>query len=203
MTARIDVEPEVAWWRPLVHIALCVPHLIVTGVLSAASGAVAIAIGVALLVSGRVPRTLALFQVMTLRERVRCYSYFFVLRTSHPPFNFALADRDPGDDPMTSFSVVIPERMSRLSLFTRTLTLLPHALVLLPIGVIMDACYPVWMVLAAMNRGWPPSLARSLVAIERWVAAVFLYGLLVTDEAPAFGLRAYEAGEALPGVAAL
>jgi hypothetical protein len=187
----IRVDRRLPWWRPLVNAVAAAPHLLVTGVLSVASVVVAVVIGVAVAVSGRVPSALVRFQVMTLRERVRCYSYWFVLRESHPPFTLALRLDDPGDDPATSVSVSSPpERLGRAALALHWVRVLPHLAVLLPIAVVMDACYPVWILLAAANRGWPESFARFLVAVERWVAHLALYALLATDTPPKFGLVA-------------
>ena len=192
----IRVEPEVAWWRPLVAALVSLPHVLWTGVLSLVAVPVVIAIGVTVLVTGRVPARLAAFQVLVLRERVRAYALFFALRTDRPPLATRIAALDPGDDPGTTVSVDIPATLPRWSLVTRPFVALPHVLALLPIGVVMDLCYPVWMVIAAVNRGWPPPFARLLIAIERWVGAVLLYVLLATDEAPRFGRAAY--GHDLP-----
>ena len=184
-------EPEVAWWRPLVGWAVSLPGLAWTGVLTVATVPALLATAVAVLVTGRVPARLAAVQVLYLRQRVRVYSTFFALRTSVPPLATRLDATDPGDDPDTTETVAIPATLPRWSAFTRPLVALPHVLALLPIGVVMDVCYPVWMAIAAANRGWPPSFARFLVAVERWVGAVLLYLLLATDERPRFGLAAY------------
>ncbi len=64
----------------------------------------------------------------------------------------------------------------------------PHVVVLLPIGVCLDALYPVWMVLVAINGGWPAGMARSLASIERWVVEVILYATMASDHRPHFGL---------------
>lgn len=189
---RIEVESPVSWWRPLVQWLLCVPHLVYTVALTAVSLAVAVAIVPCALVTGRVPSALLGFQVLTLRERVRCYSYFFVLRSSRPPYTASTDLADPGDDPLVEVSVDAPGSTSRWSVLARPFVVLPHLAVLAPIGLVMDACYPVWMLLAAANRGWPEGLERTLIRIERWVAAVAMYALFVTDEPPGFGLAAYD-----------
>ena len=188
---RIHIDADLPWWRPLVNAVAAAPHLLVTGALSVASVGVAVVIGIAVAVTGRVPSLLVRFQVMTLRERVRCYSYWFALREAHPPFALALRLDDPGDDPATTVSLSSPpKRLERGSLVVHWLRVVPHLAVLLPIAVVMDVCYPVWIVLAAANRGWPESFARILVAVERWVAHLALYALLATDTPPKFGLVA-------------
>ena len=192
----IRAEPEVAWWRPLAAPLVSLPHVLWTGALNVAAIPVLLAIGLAVLVTGRVPARLAAFQVLVLRERIRLYSLFFALRTTQPPLATRVSAVDPGDDPGTTVTVEVPATLPRWSLVTRPFVVLPHVLVLLPIGFVMDVCYPLWMVVAAVNRGWPPPFARFLVAVERWVGAILLYLLLATDEAPRFGLAAH--GHDLP-----
>ena len=190
-TVRIDVRPVTAWWRPLVQGVLCIPHLLLSGALTAVSVVLALLLVPVVLVLGRVPRRLLAIQVLTLRERVRCYTYFFLLRETCPPYALSPAMTDPGDDPLVTVSATAPASTPRWSAVSRMLVAAAHIAVLAPIGIVMDVCYPVWMLLAAANRGWPPALQRFLVLIERWVAAVVLYALFVTNEPPRFGLAAY------------
>src|SRR3954470_14872881 len=96
---ELDAEETLAWWRPLAQAVLAVPHLLWTGVLTAASIGLAVVGALSVLLVGRLPRWLVAFHVLTLRERVRCYSYWFALRTGVPPMAFARRLDDPGDDP--------------------------------------------------------------------------------------------------------
>ena len=169
-----------------------IPHGLLTGATSAASIALAVVTGVTVIVTGRVPAWVVAFQAMTVRERVRTFGHFFVLRTDVPPVSLAIVADDPGDDPRAT--VTVPggtRRTSRFEALARPFVLVPHLLVLLPIGLVMDACYPVWMLLVAVNRGWPPSMARLLGAVEHWVGSLALYATFATDERPAFGLAAH------------
>jgi hypothetical protein len=186
ISLRIDEELE--WWRPLVQWVLCLPHLAVNGVLTILSGVAWIPMAVAVAVTGRVPRRLAAFQVLVLRERARTFGYLFVLRATMPPFT--------GDDPVLRFDVDIAARADRWSPVVRPFVVLPHVLVLLPVGLCLDALYPLWMVLVAANRGWPGGMARALGAIERWVVEIILYVTFVTDDAPAFGFDRAEVATA-------
>lgn len=190
LVLEVRVEERMAWWRPLWQAVAAGPHLIVTGVVSVLCLVVMVVIAGAVLLAGRVPARLAAFQVMTLRERVRCYSYWFALRTGHPPIDLTLRADDPGGDPMVRVNATPVRTIRRRDVFRRLL-LLGHLVVLVPIGIVMDACYPLWIALAAVNGGWPPAFRRFLVAVEQWVVAVAGYGLFVTDTPPAFGLAAY------------
>jgi hypothetical protein len=80
------------------------------------------------------------------------------------------------------------------------LVVLPHVLVLGPIGFLMDALYPVWMVFAAAGRGWSPAAESLLLRVEHWVAAVIRYAAMLDDERPRFGLAAYD-GSPVPSAA--
>ena len=187
---RVEVERELAWWQPFANALRSGPHGFVAGVLSVASIPVAVMIGAVVAVTGRVPRRLVAFQVLTVRERVRAYSLLFSLRTSHPPFSFALSLADPGDDPASHVALPSVPALGRGALVRHVARVVPHLVVLVPIGVVMDVCLPVWLTLAAVNRGWPEPFVRFLVAVERWVAHLALYALLATDVPPAFGLAA-------------
>lgn len=191
VTVRLEVEREMEWWRPLVQGLACLPHLLWTGILVGASVFVAFVIGIAVLVTGRVPARLGAFVVLSLRERVRTFSYFWLLRRDHPPFATTLTAVDPGDDPRTEVTVVVPDQLPRWSIL-RGILILPHLVVLVPIAVVIDLGYPVLAVWCAIRRGWPEGFERFLLRVERYVGAVTAYALLVTDEAPRFGLGAYE-----------
>lgn len=79
-------------------------------------------------------------------------------------------------------------RVPRSAPLVRLLTVLPHVLVLLPIGLCLDALFPLWMLFVAANRGWPAGMARSLASIERWVVEIILYATMTSDERPHFGV---------------
>ena len=188
---RVEVERPIERWRVLVQGILCIPHLLVNGVLTAASAPVTLWMGIVVLLGRPVPPRLAAFQVMVLRERVRAYSYLFLLRRSRPPYAFDLVTTDPGDDPVVTVSIEPPLRVERGALL-RSLWVLPQVLVLAPVGLVMDVLYPVWMVVAIVNRGWPPSIERIIVGVERWVLAIVMYVVLVSNERPRFGLSTYD-----------
>lgn len=187
---RVEVERPIERWRPLVQGILCIPHLLVNGVLAAASAPVTLWMGLVVLAGRRVPPRLAAFQVLVLRERVRAYSYLFLLRRSMPPFTFAVVTTDPGDDPVVTVSIDPPTTAERAALL-RGIRVLPHVILLAPVGLVMDLLYPVWMLVAIANQGWPPGIERFIVRVERWVLAIVMYVTLVSNDRPKFGLAAY------------
>jgi len=191
VTVRIEREPGIVRWHPFVRWLLCLPHLVLANVYQLVSVVVSFAIAANVLVNGRVPAGLAAFQVTSLRERVRAYGYFFLLREPRPPLATTITAEDPGDDPLSHVTVAVPAVATRASVLKRPLTLLLHLLPLAPLAVLLDVLYPVWMLVAAWRGSWPAWFARLLLRTERWVAAVVLYVTYATNEAPAFGLRAY------------
>ena len=195
---EIRTDPQLEWWRPLVQWFLCLPHLLYLGALTVLAVGAAVATATSVLATRRVPWRLGAFQVLYLRERARCFSCFWVLRTSVPPYATAATADDPGDDPMVTVSLDVPRRIPRSALVLRPLVVLPHLLVMAPIAVVLDVCYPLWMLVAAVNRGWTPGTAAFLVRVERSVVAVLAYVLLVSDERPAFGVGRATAWQAAP-----
>jgi hypothetical protein len=188
LTIALDIDEEIERWRPLVQWLLCIPHLVYNAVATGVSLLAWLVTVPVVLVTGRVPKRLAELQVAVLRERARTFGYLFVLRRSAPPFATTLSSIDPGDDPSLTLSVHIADRAPRWAPAMRLFVVLPHVLVLLPIGVCLDALYPMWMVLVAINRGWPAGMARTLASIERWVVEVILYVTMASDRPPRFGL---------------
>lgn len=190
LTIALDIDEEIEWWRPLIQWLFCIPHLVFNGVATGVSVLAWIVTVPIVVVTGRVPKSLADLQVAVLRERARTFGYLFVLRRSAPPFATARTSIDPGDDPALTLTVGTADRAPRWAPVVRLFVVFPHVLVLLPIGVCLDALYPVWMVLVAVNRGWPAGMARTLASIERWVVEVILYATMASDRPPQFGLSA-------------
>lgn len=161
LTLQLDIDEDIERWRPLVQWLLCIPHLVFNGMAAGASVLAWIVTVPIVVITGRVPRPLADFQVAVLRERARTFGYLFVLRRSAPPFATELTAIDPGDDPALTLTVRTADRASRGAPVVRLFVVVPHVLVLLPIGVCLDALYPLWMLLVAVNRGWPAVAATA------------------------------------------
>src|SRR5437899_12426742 len=168
-SVAIEADEQLPPWRPLVQWLLAVPHLLYTTALIAASVVVWLGIAGCVLATGQVPARLAEFQVFALRERVRTYSYFFALRSSYPPFATEIIAFDPGDDPPTHVAADGPIVVDRWSPCVRLFKMLPHLLALVPLGIVLDVLYPVWMVAAALTRCWPEGAAIVLIRIVGWL----------------------------------
>jgi hypothetical protein len=189
----IRTESPMPRWRPLVQWLLCLPHLLYTGLLALASVVAAVAAAIIVVVTGRVPTRLLTVHALSLRQRVRCFSYLWLLRTTRPPYATSPSLGDPGDDDLVTVSFGPPPATTgRSAPLVRLVILIPQGIVLQLVGIALDLTYPLWALYAAVNGGLPEGVSRQLVRLETWAVAVLRYALLMTDEAPPFGLAAYD-----------
>jgi hypothetical protein len=194
----------------LVKWLLAIPHFIVLAVLWFALFVTTVAAGIAILFTGRYPRSWFSFCVGVLRWswRVGFYSYSALGTDRYPPFTLASADY-PAD-----LDVAHPQRLSRgLVLVKWWLLAIPHLLVVAAltgsagsagVGAEWDESG------RATTASWGPSLLGLLVliaavillftgryrsglfdliiGINRWLYRVGAYVLLMRDEYPPFRL---------------
>ncbi|MCG2622193.1 DUF4389 domain-containing protein [Arthrobacter sp. I2-34] len=189
----------------LVKWLLAIPHYIILALLWFALVVTTIAAGVAILFTGRYPRSWFAFCVGVLRWswRVGFYAYAALGTDRYPPFTLARADY-PAD-----LDVAYPERLSRgLVLVKWWLLAIPHLVI---IAIFTGNAGATW-IRGDDNwvRAWGPSLLGLLVfiaavillftgryrlelfnfivGIDRWVYRVGAYVLLLRDEYPPFRL---------------
>jgi hypothetical protein len=200
-----ELEP-VSRWLWLVKWILIVPHVLVLVVLWPILLLTTIAAGVAILVTGRYPRSLFGFSVGVLRWswRVGFYAYSALGTDQYPPFTLARTDY-PAD-----FDVDYPERLSRgLVLVKSWLLAIPQLII---VGLLTAPWYWVangsptadqqtnagisllgLLVLVAavamlFTSRYPLSLFDLVMGINRWQYRVMSYVLLLRDEYPPFRL---------------
>lgn len=189
----------------LVKWLLAIPHYIILALLWLALMVTTIAAGVAILFTGRYPRSWFAFSVGVLRWtwRVGFYGYAALGTDRYPPFTLARAEY-PAD-----LDVAYPERLSRgLVLVKWWLLAIPQLLVVAVLtgnaGATLVQSNGGWV------RVWGPSLLGLLVfiaavillftgryrqelfnlviGINRWATRVGAYVLLMRDEYPPFRL---------------
>ncbi|WP_411733803.1 DUF4389 domain-containing protein [Paeniglutamicibacter sp.] len=193
----------------LVKWLLAVPHYIVLALLWVGLVVTTIAAGVAILFTGRYPRSWFCYNVGVLRWswRVGFYGYSALGTDRYPPFTLASADY-PAD-----LDVAYPQRLSRgLVLVKWWLLAIPHLLV---IGIFTSGTGATWSGgwedgAELSSNTWGPSLLGLLVlvaavlllftgrywhglfalimGVNRWVYRVSAYVLLMRDEYPPFRL---------------
>jgi hypothetical protein len=157
--------------------------------------------GIAILVTGRYPRSIFDFNVGVMRWtwRVAHYSHAAFGTDRYPPFSLA---PDPGHP--AELSVDYPERLSRgLVLVKWWLLALPHLLIvsvlaggwgagigddgrfLLGGGLIGVLALVAGLVLAVRGT-YPPELFHFVMGLNRWCFRVAVYVALLRDEYPPF-----------------
>lgn len=184
---RISVEPDTGPVAPLVALTRWVPsipQLVVAGAGTTALVLVAVAGGVATVATGRRPSWHVPIVAAIVRQRVRAFSYFFVLRPSFPALPRPAAV-DDGRDAATAVTVDPREPVTRTTPLVRAVAVVPRLALGIPVAVLLDLAYPVLMVVVAVSRGWPGGTAQRLARLECWVAEVLLYGAMASDRVPA------------------
>jgi len=203
-----ELDPNLSRWLWLVKMFLAIPHYLVLAFLLVAFGITTMIAGVAILITGRYPRSLFEFNVGVLRWnwRVGFYVHAALGTDQYPPFTLARAEY-PAD-----LEVVYPERLSRgLVLIKSWLLALPHLII---VGLLAAPILPWWwtdidltagfqpiggysmfnliVVLAGffllITKRYPRSLFDLLMGINRWLYRVLVYVALMCDEYPPFRL---------------
>ena len=205
LEGRLDAGLSRGLW--LVKWFLAIPHVIVLSFLWAALMFTTFAAGVAILFTGRYPRTLFDFAVGVMRWTWRVTFYAFTLGTDrYPPFSLVPDPSYPAD-----FSVDYPESLSRgLVLVKWWLLAIPHYVI---VGVFGSGLWWSWsfgrgddggggvigagliglLVLVAavillFTGRYPQPLFDFVMGMQRWTYRVFAYAGLLRDEYPPFRL---------------
>ena len=206
---RIDgeLDPNVGRWLWLVKWLLAIPHYIVLAFLWLTLLVLTVVAFFAILVTGRYPRGIFDFNLGVLRWtwRVAFYSYAALGTDRYPPFTLDDVAEYPA-----RLQVEYPERLSRgLVLVKWWLLAIPHYLV---VGIFLgggsyaaaQADERAWgagfqggliglLVLFAgvallFTTRYPRGLFDVVLGLDRWVARVAAYVLLMRDEYPPFRL---------------
>lgn len=202
-TGHLDEGVSRGLW--LVKWLLAIPHYLVLGLLWFALVVTTIAAGLAILFTGRFPRSWFNYSVGVLRWnwRVGFYAYSALGTDRYPPFTLAAGDY-PAD-----LDVAYPERLSRgLVLVKWWLLAIPHLLVVALLtgsggmlrfesgdgaGARLDMSLIGLLVLVAavillFTGKYRRDTFDLIVGLNRWVYRVSTYVLLLRDEYPPFRL---------------
>ena len=209
------LDSELSRWQWLVKWILVIPHLVVLVFLWAAFSVLTLVAGVAILFTGRYPKSIFNFNVAVMRWnwRVAYYSYSALGTDQYPPFTLTEADYP------ASFHVAYPERLSRgLVLVKWWLLAIPHYLIIglftsglvwwstelnesgnavLEFGGGLIGILVLIAAVALMFTGrYPQGLFDLVMGLNRWVYRVLAYAALMRDEYPPFRL---DTGGSEPG----
>jgi hypothetical protein len=193
-----ELEPGLSRWLWLVKWLLLIPHFIVLAFLWAALVVTTIVAFFAILFTERYPPSLFGFGVGVLRWtwRVSWYGYGGLGTDRYPPFTLQDVDYP------ARLQIPYPERLSRgLVLVKWWLLAIPHYLV---IGFFLGGgwwWYQEWRgpgligllvlfvaVVLLVRQRYPRDLYELVLGMDRWVARVAAYALLMRDEYPPFRL---------------
>jgi hypothetical protein len=198
-----SLDRPLSRWLWLVKWLLAIPHYIVLGLLWIAFAVLSIVAFVAILVTGRYPRTIFDFNVGVLRWtwRVQYYSFGALATDRYPPFSLEEVPAYPAH-----LTIEYPEHLSRgLVLVKWWLFAIPHYLIvaiflgggiwlgwradthtadwapgLIGVSVLISA-----VILTATGR-YPVQLYDFVLGMHRWVLRVAAYAGLMTDAYPPF-----------------
>jgi len=192
--ARLEgrLERPLSPWLWLVKWFLLIPHFVVLAFLWLAVIVLTLVAGVAILFTGRYPRSLFEFNtgVMRWSWRVGFYGISAFGTDRYPPFSLQPDPEYPAD-----FTVDYPEQLSRgLVLVKWWLLALPHYLIVAAfigtVGVeglgLIGLLAVIAMVINAFRHRYPESIFDFVMGLNRWCYRVLAYAALMRDEYPPF-----------------
>lgn len=193
--ARLDAP--LSRWRWAVKWLLALPHYVVLAFLWLAFTALSAVALVAIVATGRYPRSIFEFNVGVLRWtwRVQYYAYGALGTDRYPPFTL-----DDVPDYPARLEVEYPEHLSRgLALVKWWLLAIPHYLIVALLlggwfttrvagGGLIALLALVAGVILAVSGSYPAGLFDLVLGLNRWVLRVVAYAGLMTDEYPPFRL---------------
>ena len=167
-------------WLIFVKWLLIIPHLIVLQILGFVLYVTTFIAWWAILFTGRYPRGMWDFAMMTFRWQARVNAYYALQRDEYPPFGDA--------DYPVRFEMAYPERLSRGLIFVKWLLIIPHIVVLMILGFAAGIVgFIAWWAILFTGR-YPRGMFDFVVGVSRWGYRVATYYLLLTDAYPPFNM---------------
>jgi hypothetical protein len=152
------------------------------GMIGAVLAVMTIIVWFAILFTGRHPQPLWELGHFYLRWRTKAVAYVTLLRDEYPPFGDA--------DYPAAIHLERPETRNRLSVGFRLFLLIPHAILLLFLGIAWGVTTLIaWLAILFTGR-YPQGLYDFGLGVMRWDLRVEAYAYLLRDEYPPFTLRA-------------
>ena len=201
---QATLDRPLSRWLWLVKWLLAIPHYVIVGLLWIAFAVLSVVAFVAILITGRYPRSIFEFNVGVLRWtwRVQYYAFGALATDRYPPFSLGEVPDYPAH-----LEIDYPERLSRgLVLVKWWLLAIPHYLI---VGVFLGG--GVWLgwqadtarpadwgpgligivvliagVILAVTGSYPRGLYDFALGMDRWVLRVAAYAGLMTDQYPPF-----------------
>ena len=198
-----QIDPEAGRWLWIVKFILVIPHALVLLFLWMAVTILTVVAGIAILVTGRYPRSIFEFNsgVMRWTWRVTFYTTGSFATDRYPPFSLRPDPTYPAD-----LEIAYPEQLSRwLVLVKWWLLALPHLLIVALLaggfgfgwsgawrmaggGGLIAILSIVAAVIRAARGSYPEQLFDLIMGLNRWCYRVLVYVALMTDVYPPFRL---------------
>jgi hypothetical protein len=188
-TFSFDPPEKVANWRPLVNWLLAIPHFAVLYGLRVLGQVIAVISWFAIVFTGQLPESFANLQAMWMRYEMRVNTFALFMREEYPPFAFAMTPADSGEDPRArvDFQTELSDR-NRVTVGFRLILVIPHAVVLVFLGIAAAVVALVAFFAVLFTGRWPTGMRDFVLNVMRWYLRVQAYLLLLTDRYPPFEL---------------
>jgi hypothetical protein len=187
---ELDRAEHIAWWRPLVHWLLIIPHMLVLSVIGLVAEIVAFIAWFVILFTGKLPEGMAGLMALYIRYSNRVNGYYLFMREEYPPFSFETTPQDPGDYPAVRTQVAPElEGRNRLTVAFRFILVIPQYIVLAVLGLVAFFAVIGGFFVVLFTRKWPEGLQEFVLGVLRWNTRVLAYSLLLVDPYPPFSLQ--------------
>jgi len=172
-----------------IRFILIIPHAIILWFFGALVALIYFIATFAILFTGRYP--LGLYNLVVSYTRWSAYmnAYLQSLYDKYPPFSGDVAPDYP-----LQFSVVYPEKSSRLlncpflGLLIKYILLIPHAIVLLFLGLIAYLILFIAMFAILFTGSFPAGMHGYVTGVMRWNTRVTAYTFGLADKYPPFSM---------------
>ncbi len=180
-------------WTVAFRPFLAIPQLLLVGGRGLLTSALLLLVffgWVAILFTGRFPKTMRDFCLFLYRWTQNVNAYVALQAAPYPPFG-------TGAYPL-ELSVVPAERYNRWSVGFRIFLVIPHAFVLFFLGLAQVLVTIIaWFAILFTGR-YPEGMFGFSVGVSRWTARVEAYLYLFVDEYPPFTLGTQSGGYGIP-----
>jgi Domain of unknown function (DUF4389) len=178
---RIDYQERRSRLSTALRFVLVLPHLVAALVAGLAATAAVVVAWLAILATGRYPRTLFRFVAGVLRYSMRVGCYWMLATDRFPRFSLS----EGGGDPV-ELEADEPERLSRLTTLVRLPLAIPALTVLYFLGLFgAILSFAAWWTILVTGR-LPFGMFEVMELAHRYQARVTAYLWLLTDAYPWF-----------------
>lgn len=180
---RGAIDAPSRWLFIVKWCVLAVPHYPILIVLYVVYPVLTVIAGIAILFTGRYPRTIFDFNVGVLRWSWRVMNYRFPMNSTdqYPPFTLAARPDYPGE-----LEVDYPERLTQWVVLVKLLLALPQIIICWAMEPLLQVLAVISAVRLLASGTVSPGMFDLIMGIVRWRYRVAVYVSLMRDEYPPF-----------------